>query len=162
LRWGAKSTLSEGIRINSGGVRGFRVEMPVVFDASNSRRILTSPSSLIGTALTIIFMDKETFTAKANALRTAIKGIGEQLLEVKTQVFNHDVATGEDRGELLANFMLAYRHLEDASMRLGKCIQAKDGGTSVYDKESTMGATPTDSKGGADGQGAGSPGGAGA
>lgn len=38
-------------------------------------------------------------------------------------------------GETGANAMLAYRHLEDASMRLGKCIQAIDGGVSVYDKE---------------------------
>lgn len=37
-------------------------------------------------------------------------------------------------GEVIANFMLAYRHLEDASMRLGKAIQALDGGISVYDK----------------------------
>jgi hypothetical protein len=36
--------------------------------------------------------------------------------------------------------MLAYRHLEDASMRLGKAIQAMDGGTSVYDKRTTVGA----------------------
>jgi hypothetical protein len=37
-------------------------------------------------------------------------------------------------GEAAANWMLAYRHLEDAGMRLGKCIQAIDGGVSVYDK----------------------------
>ena len=36
-------------------------------------------------------------------------------------------------GEATANVMLAYRHLEDASMRLGKAIQALDGGASVYD-----------------------------
>ena len=45
----------------------------------------------------------------------------------------------ENRGEMLANLTLAYRHLEDASMRLGKAIQAHDGGTSVYDRESTVG-----------------------
>jgi len=39
-----------------------------------------------------------------------------------------------DAGEVKANIMLAYRHLEDARMRLGKAIQAYDGGTSVYDK----------------------------
>jgi len=89
-------------------------------------------------------MDKETFTAQANSLRTAIKGIGEQVLEVKARVFNHDVATDEDRGEVLANFMLAYRHLEDASMRLGKCIQARDGGVSIYDKASTMPGASTE------------------
>lgn len=37
-------------------------------------------------------------------------------------------------GEAMANATLAYRHLEDASMRLGKAIQALDGGVSVYDK----------------------------
>jgi hypothetical protein len=41
---------------------------------------------------------------------------------------------GKCPGEIGANMMLAYRHLEDASMRLGKAIQAHDGGISVYDK----------------------------
>jgi hypothetical protein len=36
---------------------------------------------------------------------------------------------------------LAYRHLEDASMRLGKVIQALDGGVSVYDKSEVPDAT---------------------
>mgnify|MGYP001566973605 FL=1 len=40
----------------------------------------------------------------------------------------------EMRGEVLANLTLAYRHLEDARMRLGKVLQARDGGVSVYDK----------------------------
>jgi hypothetical protein len=43
-------------------------------------------------------------------------------------------------GEAVANVMLAYRHLEDASMRLGKVIQALDGGASVYDRRTTVGA----------------------
>jgi len=34
--------------------------------------------------------------------------------------------------ESKANIMLALRHLEDCRMRLGKAIQAYDGGTSVY------------------------------
>lgn len=37
-------------------------------------------------------------------------------------------------GEAGTCAMLAYRHLEDASLRLGKAIQALDGGVSVYDK----------------------------
>lgn len=36
--------------------------------------------------------------------------------------------------EARANLTLAYRHLEDARMRLGKAIQAIDGGVSCYDK----------------------------
>ena len=36
--------------------------------------------------------------------------------------------------EALANIIIAYRHVEDARMRLGKVIQAMDGGVSIYDK----------------------------
>lgn len=45
-----------------------------------------------------------------------------------------DVPEGADKGEMIANLMLAYRHLEDARMRMGKAIQAHEGGESVYDK----------------------------
>ena len=37
-----------------------------------------------------------------------------------------------DDSERKANLQLAYRHLEDARMRIGKAIQAYDGGTSCY------------------------------
>lgn len=37
-------------------------------------------------------------------------------------------------GESIANLVLAKRHLEDASMRLGKVLQHLDGGVSVYDR----------------------------
>lgn len=43
-------------------------------------------------------------------------------------------------GEAVANLMLAYRHLEDASMRLGKAMQALDGCASVYDRTQVPGA----------------------
>ena len=36
--------------------------------------------------------------------------------------------------EAFENLRLAYRHLEDARMRLGKAIQAIDGGVSCYPK----------------------------
>ena len=39
---------------------------------------------------------------------------------------------GADVGEVMANITLAYRHLEDAKMRIGKVIQAIEG-VSVYD-----------------------------
>ena len=45
---------------------------------------------------------------------------------------NREVDSKEDKGEQIANAMLAYRHLEDAKMRLGKVIQATEG-VSVYD-----------------------------
>ena len=56
-------------------------------------------------------------------------------------LMNHPEFNGEEpkdnpgqHGEMKANIMLAYRHLEDARMRLGKVVQAYDGGGSVYPK----------------------------
>ncbi len=40
-----------------------------------------------------------------------------------------------DVGEMKANIMLAYRAMEDARMRLGKVIEAHEGGVSIYDKK---------------------------
>lgn len=37
-------------------------------------------------------------------------------------------------GEMKANIMLAYRHLEDARMRVGKILQAANDGVSILDK----------------------------
>lgn len=62
------------------------------------------------------------------ALRREIMSMGEKVLAL---------APRDARpmwSEAHSNVMLAYRHLEDASMRLGKCIQVLDGGVSVYDK----------------------------
>jgi hypothetical protein len=75
-------------------------------------------------------LDQPTIDA-ANAARVKIKAIAEDVLAIRE---NRPV------GEAVANLMLAYRHLEDASMRLGKVIQAIDGGASVYDKSTTVGA----------------------
>ena len=64
-------------------------------------------------------------TSQCEAFRRELKPLTERLRKL---VMN------ETNGEAIANVMLAYRHLEDASMRLGKAIQALDGGVSVYDK----------------------------
>ncbi len=40
----------------------------------------------------------------------------------------------ELRSEILANLDLSYRHIEDARMRLGKVMQAIQGGTSIFDR----------------------------
>jgi hypothetical protein len=67
----------------------------------------------------------------ANEQRVQIKAIAAAVLALKA---------GMQNGEAIANVMLTYRHLEDASMRLGKVIQALDGGASVYDRRTTVGA----------------------
>lgn len=64
------------------------------------------------------------------ALRREIKVIAEKLWALRAGRSGPPVV-----GEAYANATLAYRHLEDASMRLGKAIQALDGGISVYDKD---------------------------
>lgn len=75
-------------------------------------------------------MDK----ANCEALRRDIKAIAD-----KVSLLRHAPVPGHVRDEsaieAVENMILAYRHLEDASMRLGKCIQALDGGVSVYDKD---------------------------
>jgi hypothetical protein len=74
-------------------------------------------------------------------LRATIKLVavdGDSLRKTAIAMPN-DVA-GVDRGEVIANATLAYRHLEDASLRLGKALQALDGGVSVYDRATTVGA----------------------
>ena len=58
--------------------------------------------------------------------RREIKAAADRLMETRR--------LGSPENEAISNVMLAYRHLEDASMRLGKAIQALDGGMSVYDK----------------------------
>lgn len=82
-----------------------------------------------------------TLEGACNDVRRVLKGQGAYLLKLKESVQNRDSIEGEDKGEILANITLAYRHLEDVSMRLGKVIQATNGGASVYDKETTIGNT---------------------
>jgi hypothetical protein len=70
----------------------------------------------------------------ATEARIQIKATAEMVLAMRSAL------AGVSQGEAIANVMLAYRHLEDASMRLGKVIQALDNGVSVYDKRTTVGA----------------------
>lgn len=68
---------------------------------------------------------------KLNALREEIKATAAKVKESKSDFSN---PPDTDRGEIIANIMLSYRHLEDSAMRLGKAIQALEGGVSCYDR----------------------------
>lgn len=79
-----------------------------------------------------------------NDLRAQVLLLERQLLSLRATFATVDLtnrpdvpgdAPPADRGEMITNTMLAYRHLEDARMRLGKVIHAYDGGVSVYDKK---------------------------
>jgi hypothetical protein len=69
-------------------------------------------------------------------LRRGIKAEAQLVKDcLKTHPYWEKESDGvADGGEMKANLTLAFRHLEDAAMRLGEVIQAKDGGKSVYDK----------------------------
>lgn len=69
---------------------------------------------------------------KCEAFRRILKHTADEVLLLKKDP--HFKAQNPSNSEMLANIMLAYRHLEDARMRLGKVIQAYDGGVSCYDK----------------------------
>jgi len=57
------------------------------------------------------------------------KGSSETNSSVKSPIKTHNK---EDIGEIMANLTLCYRHLEDSSMRLGKVLQARNSGVSIY------------------------------
>jgi len=70
--------------------------------------------------------------SECSKLRLELTSVAERV----RALLNHPV-TGQhpadaDLAEMRANVMLAYRHLEDSIMRLGKAIQAFDGGRSIY------------------------------
>jgi len=75
------------------------------------------------------------FEEKCADLRTGINRICVRLLELKAspRLASEEAYVGQ-HGEMFANIMLAYRHLEDARMRVGKILQAADDGVSILDK----------------------------
>jgi hypothetical protein len=83
-----------------------------------------------------------TFKEMCEAHRAEIKIAADSLNYCRLAV--PATACGEteksNHAEMMLNMALAYRHLEDASMRLGKAIQAFDGGASVYDRSKVVGA----------------------
>lgn len=76
------------------------------------------------------------FKLKFNALRAQAQSVAEDLISQMRNplVIHPQTPKGVDTSEVRANIMLAYRHLEDARMRLGKAIQATEGGVSIYDR----------------------------
>jgi hypothetical protein len=82
--------------------------------------------NVVGTATTL--------EGACEGISKAIQMDAEFVLNLKKSLNEAEVDGKEDRGEELANLTLAYRHLEDARMRLGKVIQAHAGGKSIYDK----------------------------
>lgn len=78
------------------------------------------------------------FIPRLRRLRADIKMTCDAVLFERSNAMQIPADLDVDRNEAIANLVLAYRHLEDAAMRLGKCIQACDGGESIYDRAASL------------------------
>jgi hypothetical protein len=80
-------------------------------------------------------------------LRSKIKLLAEEvrvdLREAAVHSARLEPSEVPNLAEVYANITLVYRHLEDAAMRLGKAIQARDGGVSIYDRRDEAGRGPS-------------------
>ena len=85
----------------------------------------------------------EQFTQTCNKLRGSIEALKGPIVElhghpvfelpdVELDGFNQPPNMN---GNMHANLTLAFRHLEDARMRIGKVLQALQGGVSVFDRK---------------------------
>lgn len=77
------------------------------------------------------------FDFDAEQLRQEIKRIAGRVRFLRDNFTGVPVGVGADPSEMVANMMLSYRHLEDAAMRLGKAMQAYQGGVSILDRPAT-------------------------
>lgn len=74
------------------------------------------------------------FTTGCVDARDDIEGLKIRVMGIRRMFHaTHKFPEMADAPEMIANVVLAYRHLEDARMRFGKAIQACNGGVSIYD-----------------------------
>lgn len=73
------------------------------------------------------------FAGACSFARINTKKLGDELKSIIDFAKKHSEVEGLDKGEMIANATLAYRHCEDVAMRLGKAIQAFEGSKSIYD-----------------------------
>lgn len=77
--------------------------------------------------------DKQYTIDQANDLRAEFKIMEEKLRAFSNFVKSANQEALHDKGECIANSVLAIRHCEDARMRLGKVIQYATTGVSSFD-----------------------------
>lgn len=76
-----------------------------------------------------------TFEGCCGAMRKQIEKDAQIVKHLKeSSVFKGEQSRPEQHSEMKANITLAYRHLEDARMRIGKVLQAAGDGVSILDK----------------------------
>ena len=77
-----------------------------------------------------------TYEEHGNQLRAEIGELADTVLMFKQRAKDEPLLIGDniDREEMIANVVLAFRHMEDARLRIGKSLQARQGGVSILDK----------------------------
>ena len=79
--------------------------------------------------------DFEDFKEGCQTMRAMLENNKRFVMNLmKHPSFRNEQTSANQHSEMKANVMLCYRHLEDARMRMGKAIQAYDGGVSCYPK----------------------------
>lgn len=79
--------------------------------------------------------EEQEFKDKCDNFRIYLKNIGKDILFLMgSHLFEGSASHPTQHSEMKANIMLAYRHVEDARMRIGKVLQAADDGVSILDK----------------------------
>lgn len=70
----------------------------------------------------------------AETMREDLKNLEEKARQYAEVVKSQNCVPMHDKGEVIAQCMLALRHIEDARMRYGKCIQYATTGESSFQK----------------------------
>ena len=90
--------------------------------------------------------ERSAVTEGFNAAGTAVRVRIEDVKEGVKHLLSHPALTGPSivleganipetmQANMAANITLAFRHLEDARMRIGKAMQANQGGISIFDR----------------------------
>lgn len=78
---------------------------------------------------------EEDLKEMCDRLRAGLRAIEKEVrgLKDRSELGGPEAFPGQ-RGEMIAQSMLAVRHIEDARMRLGKVLQYSGDGISIYDK----------------------------
>lgn len=92
------------------------------------------PGSVTGSGPRLMYGAANDARVDLKRVAMAVDAMRDTMMDALTTV------PAKQRGDAAANIVIAFRAIEDASMRLGKVMQALDGGISVYDKQSVVGA----------------------
>jgi hypothetical protein len=77
----------------------------------------------------------DSFKKDCHIVRNQLEGLKGFIKTMQNHDIFFNIHPPQLESEMKANLMLSYRHLEDARMRIGKVLQAEDGGVSILDKK---------------------------